>query len=464
MESSKIKSFVKSLKERNMCVQVPRATMHPKQDFIWQNRARFNTVLCGRRFGKTVLIRLICLEAIKGKKITIFAPEFKDIAETWEKVKSDLEQITVDVDNTAKRMTVFCGSFSEFGQIEFFSLTNEGRKDSARGRDSDIVIYEETQKIQTDVLEYHWQKVGRALLTDRAGDGWFFGTAPNSRKHFFYKLICRGAQGSDLQNAHDIAKAKSVQGYKTFRFKTADNPYITDEELEAIRAELPELVYLQEYEAICVEYGESPWLLSLQNEKVLNRIFVKQNLPILPSGRLWLSFDFNNNPMAATLWQIGDKASFVHCLAEFGARKGHEVNVTYTCALVLNWLRSNNLPEPRQLGLLVTGDATGNNKTMPRTHYQIILDELGLDVENLVLFRSNPPHQESHLHCNTYLALHRQFHISASCERLREDMIHTRSTPELRIDKKFRDPHFLDTMRYVLEAATPRKIEKINTK
>jgi hypothetical protein len=466
---TKIKDFVKRLNQRGGVLRVKRAAMHQAQKHIISTAKRFNIVVCGRRFGKTVLIRQLCTKAVQGLKIGIFAPEFKDIADTWEAIKNALEEVTIDSDNTAKRLIILGKStdIEDAGIIEFWSLVNEAKKDAGRGRDYDIAIYEETQKIPSQVLEYHWQKVGRPTLTDRQGDAYFFGTAPNSRKHFFYKLICRGASANpDLTDARDLMPERPIAGYKTFRFPTSANPHIKPEELAAVREELPEPIFLQEYEAVCVEYGESAWLMALDDQKIKERVFYNSPLNILPNGQLWLSFDFNKNPMAATLWQVGNDASYLHCLREFGAPEGVKVNVHYTCALIAQHFEALGVKDLATANIFVTGDPTGNTsdprQKRGKTFFEIILEELNLSARHLKLFRVAPMHAESHIHCNTYLALHKQFIVSDGCPNLRNDMLYTRATPEMKIDKKFHDPHYLDTLRYLLEAATPRKIERKN--
>ena len=469
----------------NDTIQIPIDAPHDAQQQILELAERFNIVMCGRRFGKTVLIRKLCLSIIEGKRVGLFAPAFKDVSETWE----SLEQIAVkinavykgyiSIDNSARTMHIIRDgqTVDNAACIEFWSLANERKKNDGRGRKYHTVIYEETQKIDTNVLEYHWRKVARPTLTDFKGDAWFFMTPPNSRKHFAYKLLCIGALNTDLHKDSDIIILPDTlksKNYISFRMPTSANPYIDLSELEQIKSELPETIYKQEYEAICVEYAENPFCFVLQDLKTQQRVFQK-SMPFFNDAETVFSFDFNKNPMAAIAVQHGTNSSYINVVKEFGAPEQQQVNIQYTCDQIKKWVflkwgvkigkwGANKYNCPRHVKIKITGDATGNTSD-PRqaqgmTFYQIILDELGLSIRELQLFSSNPPHSESFLHLNTYLDKHPKFYIDEiQCPNLRVDMLNAQANEDRGINKKAYDPHYLDTLRYFLEAFTPRKLK-----
>ena len=447
-------------------VKVPR--LHQGQLLLLESKKRFNTVLCGRRWGKTVLIRELCLAILEHKRIGLFAPEFKDVSETWEGIEDIFRGINekikgfCSIDNQYKtiHLTYLGHSFESAPCIEFWSLANERKKDSSRGRKYHRVIYEETQKVESGLLEYHWAKVARPTLADYKGDAWFFGTPPNSRSHYFYKLACRGAHslGPDDYDIVLDEENKPVKDYMLFRMDSYKNPHLDPVELDTIREELPDLVFEQEFMARCVEYAESAFCISLTKQEVQKRVFGQ--LEYKTGLETWLSFDFNKNPMAATLWQKRGEGKDIACVAEFGAKGMEGITIYDTIEQVKAYFKQYGRPEL----LYITGDATGNT-TDPRmrrglTFYQIILEELNLTPrEALRITKSNPHHADSHGQVNTYLALHRSFKIDeVKCKRLRADCLTARATPERGIDKKAYDPHFLDTMRYFMHNALPRKL------
>jgi hypothetical protein len=451
--------------------------MHDSQKYIIANRRRFNIPLCGRRFGKTTLGRnVIWRYASKGGKIGIFVPEVKDFAETWEYLESDLA-------NQIKKASVQKGRmlFKTGGKLDVWSLANKRRQKNGRGRDYDCVLYDETQSIQSDILRYHWENVARATLSDRRGDAWFLGTPPNSKKHYFYKLICQGAiNNSKISNDFDITlPAKNIQHkYKfwmTHRYTAYDNPYIANDEIDDAKLDLPELVFQQEYLARCVEYADSPFILCLQDLEKQKKMFIK-GLKVDWRLPVWLSFDFNKNPMACTLWQHSPDLGWIQAIREFGAPAGKKVNIQYTCKLIQQFIeketghkigivdrnRNIKIDCPSFMDIRITGDATGNTsdsrQLVGRTYYEIIMDELGLSKSNLKLFRRNPPHSESFIQVNTWMAQHPRFHIDeVGCPNLRYDCLNAQATGERKLDKATYDPHFLDTLRYYIHIALPRK-------
>lgn len=455
-----------------------RPDLYDAQMHIWENRERFNIALCGRRFGKTILIFFIIIwYLVQGKKVGVFGPSFKSIKKIWVWVDRAFAIFARHKDAQQKQIFLKNGGF-----IAFWSLNNKAKQDDGRGDDYDCVIYEETQSIAHLILKYHWENVARPTLSDRKGSAWFIGTPPNSRKHFFYELIVRGAiNNPQLHGAIDIklppkSEWQKFPNWKTFRDTAYSNPHIDDEELDAARNELPELIYLQEYLAQCVEYAESPFIMCLQELHHQQRIFT-EGLKVDWRLPVWLSFDFNKNPMACTLHQHHPTFGWIHTIKEFGAPKGKKVNIQYTCGLIREFIRKETgqrigivdrqrnikIACPSFLQIKVTGDATGNTsdsrQLVGRTYYEIICDELGLNPRrSLKLFRKNPPHTESFIQVNTWMAQHPTFLIDEKgCPNLRYDCLNAQATGERKLDKAAYDPHFLDCLRYFFNIAIPRK-------
>lgn len=459
---------------------VKKPDLYDAQRSLWDRRKRFNVALCGRRFGKTILILFIIIfYLLQGKKVGIFGPSFKSIKKIWLWVAKLFTPLIKHKDGQYYQITLKNGGF-----VAFWSLNNKAKQDDGRGDDYDCVIYEETQSIASAILQYHWRNVARATLTDRKGSAWFIGTPPNSHKHYFYSLICRGAvNNEDLHRTTDIklpeAKDhKKSRGWITFRDTAYSNPHIDDYEIDDAKNDLPELIFLQEYMAICVEYAESPFFLCAQTKAGQDKIFTT-GLRVNWRKPIWLSFDFNKNPMACTLWQKADDNSYIYCIKEFGAPQGKKVNIHYTCKLIQDYIHRNTGVRigmidsakrivkkcPPALRIFVTGDATGNTsdprQVNGRTFYQIICEQLGLKPKkSLRLFKQNPRHGESFLQVNTWMSLHPNLKVDEKeCPETRYDILNTQANAERGIDKGHHDPHFGDTVRYFFEAALPRKYD-----
>src|SRR5207249_187372 len=78
----------------------------------------------------------------------------------------------------------------------------------------------------------------RPTLTDHRGGAWFFST-PRGR-NFFHELYTR-----ENSQAH----------WKAHHAPTSANPHIPADEIEEARKDLPERVFLQEYEAVFLDDG-----------------------------------------------------------------------------------------------------------------------------------------------------------------------------------------------------------------
>lgn len=197
------------------------ARLHAGQKLIIKNRRRFNTVSCGRRFGKTVLAQTLLIEkAIDGKPAAYFAPTYKMLSDVWKATKSSLHQITVAVSEQEKRILLTTGGVIDFWSLDAF--------DSVRGRKYARVVCDEVAMCR-NFLDA-WNEAIRPTLTDYKGDGYFFST-PKGRNDFFTMY----------------ERARLDETYASFRMPTSTNPYIDQTEIDAARVELPNIVFNQEY-------------------------------------------------------------------------------------------------------------------------------------------------------------------------------------------------------------------------
>jgi phage terminase large subunit len=97
-----------------------------------------------------------------------------------------------------------------------------------RGQKFDLVVLDEVAMMRG--FAGTWQEVIRPTLTDTKGEALFIST-PKGFKHF-YDLFTQSSRDPD---------------YKSFQFKTTDNPHIPSDEVEKARKELTEDRFAQEY-------------------------------------------------------------------------------------------------------------------------------------------------------------------------------------------------------------------------
>lgn len=119
--------------------------------------------------------------------------------------------------------------FPSGGSVTIRSADNP---DSLRGEGLDFLVMDECAYID----ESAWTEALRPTLSDRKGRALFIST-PKGR-NWFWKIYQSGLSGGEWQS---------------FKFSTADNPFIDPSEIEAARQMLPEQIFEQEYLALFLE-------------------------------------------------------------------------------------------------------------------------------------------------------------------------------------------------------------------
>jgi hypothetical protein len=203
--------------------------LHPMQQAVRDEAARFNVVNCGRRWGKTVLgLDLAMDAALDGLPVGWFAPTYKFLAEPWADACRTLADVIARKSSTDKRIELLTG-----GVIDFWTL-DDG--DAGRGRKYARAVLDEAAMVRG--LDSAWQKAIRPTLADLKGDAWFLSTP---RGHdFFWK-------------AHAWGQSSDHPEWASWTMPTASNPYIDADEIEAARKQLPERVFRQEFLAEFIE-------------------------------------------------------------------------------------------------------------------------------------------------------------------------------------------------------------------
>lgn len=200
--------------------------LHAAQREIYDNRARFTVLACGRRFGKTALLIRIASEALlRGEKVAYFTPTYRMGGEVWREIKAALAPVVRAIDNSERRLELHTG-----GILECWS-TSTNTKESVRGRFYDLVVLDEAAYIADATL---WGRTIRPLLTDREGRA-VFASTPNGR-NWFWSLYNLGLDPIEIQ-------------WASFRFPSVANPLLNPAEIEDIRRSTPERDFRQEYDA-----------------------------------------------------------------------------------------------------------------------------------------------------------------------------------------------------------------------
>lgn len=152
--------------------------MHPKQQRILNEAARFNVLNCGRRFGKNILLHdRVVTALLDGKKVGWLSPTYKNLDEDWEIVLKLLGPVIAHKDETDKNIDTITG-----GRLDMWTFENPG---VIRGHAYHRFIFNETAHAKQVMTA--WNEIVRATLADYKGDAWFASTPKGMNDwHTFY--------------------------------------------------------------------------------------------------------------------------------------------------------------------------------------------------------------------------------------------------------------------------------------
>lgn len=210
-----------------MRIELPKP--HINQQGILDSSARFRVVMCGRRFGKSELSQILCINAaIHGQQVAYITPTYK-LAKAFFKKLSEYLQFPNNISDLIIK-------FPNSGSLEFF--TGE-RLDNLRGRKFHLVVVDEASFIAN--LEDGWLNAIRPTLTDYIGKAVFLSTPRG--KNYFYSLYMKSGEPD----------------WQSFKYTTYDNPFIHKSEIDDAKLQLPEVVFEQEYMANPAENSANPF-------------------------------------------------------------------------------------------------------------------------------------------------------------------------------------------------------------
>jgi hypothetical protein len=164
-----------------MNVQLP--PIHSGQQVIVSSGHRFRVLACGRRWGKTRLGALLCLEvALRGGRAWWVAPSYKMAFVGWRLVTQLALQVPGSEIRKADQLVMLPGG----GSVQVRSADNP---QSLRGEGLDFLVMDECAFIP----EAAWTEALRPALSDRLGRALFIST-PKGR-NWFWRLFVRGQAG-----------------------------------------------------------------------------------------------------------------------------------------------------------------------------------------------------------------------------------------------------------------------------
>jgi hypothetical protein len=184
---------------------------------------------------------------------------------------------------------------------------------------------------------------------------------------------------------------------------------------------------------------------AFEASKHVGEVELDYSLPI------WLSFDFNVNPMTCLLCQFSRDKSIFRVVREFYKEN---IGIVEFCEYIKGELPSGH-------PVFITGDPAGKSRSAlarSNTNYYIeIRNVLRAPKDNIVVMTHHPTHENSWVVCNKLFHNHKDFKISVHCKHLIEDLSNVKMLEDGTIEKNRRltakGPtigHLLDCLRYMI--------------
>ena len=227
----------------NVDIKLPRP--HTGQNEVLKSNARFKVLMCGRRWGKSLIAKHISIIGMMQKEHIAYVTPNYSLGKVFfaEVVKILPSKLISKLNRTDLVIETITG-----GTLSFF--TGE-RLDNLRGRKFHKVIIDEAAYIPD--LESAWLNAIRPCLTDFKGSALFISTPRG--KNYFYALYLKGLNKED--------------SFASFHFTSYENPHIASEELDAAREHLPEAAFNQEYLAEPGENVNNPFGVDNINNNII---------------------------------------------------------------------------------------------------------------------------------------------------------------------------------------------------
>lgn len=232
-------------------ITVTLPALHDGQRAVRTPGYRFRILRCGRRWGKTVLAAVMCVEVALGiapwhhrcnnldgtptpGRAWWVPPTYKIARVGWRVLAglgTALQKAGLPVQvQKGDMMIVFPGG----GEVVVRSADSPA---GLRGDGLDFLVLEEAAYVDPDA----WYEALRPALADRKGEALFITTPAGF--NWFWELEQTGER----------------LGWLIIHQPTSANPHIDDDEIEALRTELTALTYTQEVLAEYVADGSNPF-------------------------------------------------------------------------------------------------------------------------------------------------------------------------------------------------------------
>ena len=338
---------------------------HAVQTALWYSAQRFRVVTSGRRSGKTELAkRFVVTKAVTERtpwETNYYfcgaptRPQAKKIY--WNDIKS-LSRPWWSKPPSESELTVFLEYDGIKSEITVLGLDAPARIEGMPWNGGILDEYGNMKKDTFDANIF-------PALADREGWCWLIGV-PEGRNHYYEKALFATGNAIPVsipKSGGVVTSSDPEWGY----YNWFSSDILSPKMIESARNLLDERTYKQEMEGQFVSYGGQ--LYYSFDSDCINDLVAKHN----PNEALYLTCDFNKNPMAWSVAQID----------YMGSKKRlkviddiNQLNNAKTHAGALQFVKQ--FKEHREKVVIVTGDAANNYESHRdfTTDYMIIKSTL----------------------------------------------------------------------------------------
>lgn len=400
----------------------------------------------GIRGGKTyclITILILLLRKYPGAKAHIIRASFPDLQRT---AIPTAKKILKNSKGLIWRMNPSnCHVEFSNGSCLFFMAENISQDpdlDRFKGLETNFILLEQIEELQRETYDKCIERLGSEIMEPMPPPLLFSSFNPT---HTWIK--------QEIHDKHEAGELSAPHYY--MKLLPADSPFVTDEQWKNWQNMDPETYnrFINGSWDIPVE-GQFCYAFSDKN--------LMKGLSIDPSKDIYLSFDFNVDPMTCLLIQT-DGFRWSKVIKEYRI----ENSDTYEMCRVIK----EDIGHMMHM-VTVTGDASGKNRLSGTrghiNHYNIIMSELGLGLSQFKVPTVNPGISESRVFINSLLSrLPELFVDEEKCPYLVKDLrfclADTDSQGKIMIQKTGKNKHagmdnsqmghLLDCFRYGHHAA-----------
>lgn len=301
--------------------------------------------------------------------------------------------------------------------------------DNLYGDDVEAAVIDEASRIKEEAFV-----AVRSTLTKTKGRLKIIGNVKGTM-NWAYKLARR-------------VESNSIPGWSYYKITCADAVaagILEQEDIDAAEAVLPHGIFLELYYGIPFVNATNKFAFAFDKSKHVKPCAIDARFPI------YLSFDFNRNPICCTVAQlVGNKIKIPFTI------KLANSNIYELCKYIKNKFAIPGQPEPT---FFVNGDASGNagSAMVPDNlnYFRIIKSELGLPVQQMKQLAANPRIEENQVLVNACLE-HVEHEIDPTgAAALIFDLEFAEMLPDGTLKKRDREDETqqldaLDTYRYLI--------------